>query len=42
MVEGSQGYINTSMVNISPSLRPGAGGGWSAVTSEFDQDGGAL
>ena len=43
MVGGSHGYVNTSMLNIlSPSLRPGAGGGWSAATSEFDQDGGVL
>ena len=43
VIRGSRGYVNTSRSNIlSPTLRPGAGGGWSSATSGIELDGGVL
>ena len=43
VIRGSRGYVNASRENIlSPTLRPGAGGGWSSATSGIELDGGVL
>ena len=40
---GSRGYINDSMENVaSASVRPGAGGGWSANEISTPVDGGVI